>query len=111
MMSEEEFNHYKMGEQNANPNRLHTTWYNPDGVVCKTVGPSSKCFCDHPYKAHDCTTNLNTSRKVPCKQAGCKCNNFNYIPVHGSQDLKCVCKHSYQVHDVAKKTCKSCQCK
>ena len=110
VMSEQEFMQYKMHQESGsnNPNRLYTSWYNPEGVCCKSVGPSSKCFCDHLYKYHDPTAN---PKKVPCKQAGCKCLDFSYIPVHGSQDLKCTCKHSYQAHDPAKKTCKSCPCK
>ena len=32
---------------------MYTTWYNADKLACKNIGPSSKCFCDHPYKNHD----------------------------------------------------------
>ena len=73
------------------------------------IGPSSKCFCDHPYKLHDYLNS--TNGKVKCKNPGCKCINYSYIPIHGSQDFKCACKHSYQVHDLVKKTCNSCACK
>ncbi len=78
-------------------------------MACKTVGPASKCFCDHPYKTHDFLEG--TKDKVRCKFAGCKCSNFTYIPVYGSQDFKCTCKHSYQLHDSNKKTCTACPCK
>ena len=46
-----------------------------------------------------------------CKQAGCKCLDFQYIPIHGSQDFKCSCKQSYLKHDVNKKTCAQSNCK
>lgn len=49
--------------------------------------------------------------KVKCKAANCKCLNFGYLPIHGSQDFKCSCKHSYQHHDPNKKTCAQCPCK
>lgn len=86
--------------------RLFTSWYNTKGLQCKIVGPSTKCFCDHLFKYHTTTGN-----KLKCSQAGCKCADFAYIPIYGSQDLKCNCKHSYQQHDVAKKNCKACPCK
>lgn len=78
-------------------------------MSCKTIATSSKCFCDHPYKNHDYLEGING--KVKCKYAGCKCMNYYYIPVYGSQDFKCSCKHSYQAHDVNKKNCKTCACK
>lgn len=86
--------------------RLFTSWYNTKGLQCKIVGPSTKCFCDHLFKYH--TT---TGGKLKCSQAGCKCGDFCYIPIYGSQDLKCNCKHSYQQHDVGKRNCKACPCK
>lgn len=109
MMSEKEFAEYKKNYAQKAENRLYHTWYNPDGVSCKTIGPSSKCFCDHPYKTHDFLEG--TKEKVKCKSPGCKCSNFYYIPIYGSQDFKCACKHSYQNHDPNKKNCTSCQCK
>lgn len=48
---------------------------------------------------------------MKCKTAGCKCLDFQYLPIYGSQDFKCSCKHSYQVHDPSKRACKSCPCK
>jgi hypothetical protein len=37
---------------------------------------------------------------------------FNYIPVHGSMDLKCACHHSFEDHDPVNKKCgKGCSCK
>ncbi len=90
-------------------NRLHTSWYNSKGLACKVVGPSTKCFCDHLYKAHDYLSG--TNGKIKCKTQGCKCNDFYYIPIYGSQDFKCACKHSYQQHDIVKKSCKTCPCK
>jgi hypothetical protein len=43
--------------------------------------------------------------------SGCKCADYTYIPIYGSQDFKCSCKHSYQTHDIVKKNCKQCACK
>lgn len=70
------------------------------------MGPSTKCFCDHLFKYHN-----TLNGKLKCTQAGCKCLDFLYLPIYGSQDLKCNCKHSYQLHDPSKKNCKSCPCK
>lgn len=108
-MSEKEYADYKKTYAKQAQNRLYTTWYNPESLACKNVGPSSKCFCDHPYKSHDFLSG--TNNKVKCKVAGCKCLDFKYIPIHGSQDFKCSCKHSYQTHDLVKFNCKSCPCK
>ena len=48
--------------------------------------------------------------KVNCKN--CKCPLFNYVPIHGSMDLKCSCHHSFEDHDpVTKKCTKGCSCK
>lgn len=109
IMSEKEFGEYKINYATKAENRVYSTFYNPESLACKNIGPSSKCFCDHPYKTHDFLEAGNG--KVKCKSAGCKCLNFNYIPIHGSQDFKCGCKHSYQLHDTNKKTCSSCPCK
>jgi hypothetical protein len=85
------------------------SWVNPKGLECKVVGPSTKCFCDHYFKNHDFLEAK--GEKVKCKQAGCACTNYSYIPIYGSQDFKCNCKHSYQVHQLNKRNCKSCVCK
>jgi hypothetical protein len=108
-MSEQEWIEYKKNYAQKAENRLYSTWYNPEQLVCKNIGPSSKCFCDHPYKSHDYLEG--TGGKAKCKASGCKCLNFNYIPIHGSQDFKCACKHSYQGHDKNKKNCSQCPCK
>ena len=108
-MTENEWVEYKKNYNQKAQNRLYSSWYNPDQLTCKNIGLSSKCFCDHPYKSHDYLDS--TSGKVKCKQAGCKCSNFMYIPIHGSQDFKCNCKHSYLKHDVNKKSCTQCTCK
>lgn len=109
LMTEQQFQNYKKNYAQLSENRLYTSWYNPDGLCCKAVGPSSKCFCDHPYKSHNFLEG--TGGKVKCKTPACKCADFYYIPIYGSQDFKCSCKHSYQQHDVGKKNCKSCPCK
>lgn len=109
LMSEKEFADYKRNYAQKAEHRLYTTWYNPEGLACKNVGPSSKCFCDHPYKSHDYLEAPNG--KVKCKNPGCKCPSFTFIPIHGSQDFKCGCKHSYQKHDLVKQNCTACPCK
>lgn len=46
---------------------------------------------------------------IKCKEIGCKCRLFDYIPVHGSYDFKCLCKHSYRDHDVKTRKCLKCK--
>ena len=90
-MSEKEFADYKKNYAQIAENRTYSTWYNPNDLACKNIGPSSKCFCDHTYKNHD----FIQGGKVKCKTLGCKCPDYYYIPIYGSQDFKCTCKHSY----------------
>ena len=102
MMSEAEFEAYKEKVREARKNRLYVHWRNANGQDCKTIGPASQCFCGHRYKNH-AFDNVD-SRQVHCKAMGkngkrCKCKQFCYIPVFGSQDLKCLCKHSCHEHD------------
>ncbi len=109
LMSDKEFEQYKKDFPKLAANRLYANVYNPKGLVCKAVGPSTKCFCDHLFKDHDWLAQ--EGDKIPCKSKGCPCANYYYIPVYGSQDFKCGCKHSYQAHNLKSKACKSCACK
>ena len=108
MMSEEEFENYKNKVREARKNHLYVNWTNIKGFDCKAIGPESMCFCGHRYKMHN-FDNVKT-KKVNCKDKKCKCPLFNYIPVHGSNDIKCLCKHSYSLHDNLTRKCEKCQC-
>ena len=107
MMSEAEFEAYKKKVAYARANHLYVFYVNKKGEECKSIGPSSMCFCKHRFRNHN-FDNIKT-KKVNCKN--CKCQMFNYIPVHGSLDIKCNCKHSYEDHDPNSKKClKGCGC-
>lgn len=53
LMDEREFEEYKKNYSKLAQNRVFNGWFNPKGLECKVVGPSTKCFCDHYYKNHD----------------------------------------------------------
>ena len=109
MLSPAEYEEFKKQVASQRANRLFVYWTNSQGLECKTIGPFSKCFCDHRYKDH-LTDSLKT-KKVPCKAAKCKCRQFNYVPIYGSNDLKCLCKHSFKEHDSSTKKCERAKCK
>ena len=107
MMSEAEFEAYKKKVAYARANHLYVFYVNSKGLECKSIGPSSLCFCKHRFRNHN-FDNIKT-KKLNCKN--CKCQMFNYIPVHGSLDIKCSCHHSYEDHDPNTKKClKGCKC-
>ena len=105
MMTDAEFEAYKKKVAGARANHLYVYYTNAKGEECKAIGPSSMCFCKHRYRNHN-FDNVN-DKKVSCKN--CKCKLFNYMPVHGSMDIKCSCHHSYQDHDPVSKKCLSCK--
>ena len=108
MMTEKEFEAYKKKVAYARANHLYVFYANSRGEECKSIGPSSLCFCKHRYRNHNFDNIKN--KKVNCKN--CKCPLFNYVPIHGSMDLKCSCHHSFEDHDpVTKKCTKGCSCK
>lgn len=107
LMSEKEYEDFKKNMKNSAQHRLYTYWVNSQGLECKVIGPSTKCFCDHRYKEHNYLEHK--SKKISCKT--CPCPLFNYIPIYGSQDFKCNCKHSYTDHNVSSKKCLKCVCK
>ena len=90
----------KMLPQRA-ANRLFTSWTNPSGMDCLLVGPQSLCFCGHRYIGHktDYET-LPAKRPVPtpCRQKGCKCQAFEYLPRSGGGPIRCTCKHPGDEH-------------
>jgi hypothetical protein len=105
MMTDAEFEAYKKKVAGARANHLYVFYVNGKGEECKAIGPSSMCFCKHRYRNHN-FDNV-TNKKVNCKN--CKCKLFNYIPVHGSLDIKCGCHHSYEDHDPVTKKCLKCK--
>lgn len=110
MFSEKEFEEYKKKVAAARKNHLYVYWTNGKGVDCKAIGPESMCFCGHRFKMHN-FDNV-TTKKVDCKDKKCKCPLFEYVPVHGSNDVKCLCKHSYSLHDNRTRACTKpgCSC-
>lgn len=106
MMTDAEFEAYKKKVAYARANHLYVYYVNAKGTECKGIGPSSLCFCKHRFRNHN-FDNIKT-KKVNCKD--CPCKLFNYIPVHGSLDIKCLCKHSYEDHEPNVKKCRKCQC-
>ena len=110
MMSEKEFEAYLAKVSESRKNHLYVHWTNEKGYDCKAIGPDSMCFCGHRFKRHN-FDNIKT-KKVDCKE-NCKCPLFEYVPVHGSNDIKCLCKHSYSLHDNKSRKCtkSGCLCK
>eukprot|EP01006_Ploeotia_vitrea_P029182 TRINITY_DN61767_c0_g1_i1.p1 TRINITY_DN61767_c0_g1~~TRINITY_DN61767_c0_g1_i1.p1 ORF type:complete len:303 (-),score=21.72 TRINITY_DN61767_c0_g1_i1:187-1095(-) len=81
----------------AAPNRLFVYWRCiPTGMDCYCVGPDSRCFCGHSYKAH-AWYNTDT-KKVSCRCEGCKCKGFNYMVGRGTWWIKCQCHHDHEDH-------------
>ena len=109
MMSEKEFEEFKNNVRESRKNRLYVQWRNSDGLDCRTIGPSSSCFCGHRYKEHNFDNVVD--RKVHCRATKCACKMFSYVPIFGSQDLKCLCKHSYRDHQPNSKKCQKPGCK
>lgn len=109
LFSEEEYAEFKANAIAHRANRIYVSWRNRNtGLDCRQVGPSSPCFCGHRFRQH---ATDNTNKHIHCRQAGCPCTLFHYIPIKGSQDLKCNCKHSYDVHNVTKsRKCKTGGC-
>ena len=109
LFSEEEYAEFKANAIAHRANRIYVSWRNRNtGLDCRQVGPSSPCFCGHRFRQH---ATDNTNKMIHCRQAGCPCTLFHYIPIKGSQDLKCNCKHSYDVHNVTKsRKCKNSGC-
>lgn len=35
---------------------------------------------------------------LPCKQSGCKCASYHYVPLNGGQPIRCTCKHPADSH-------------
>jgi hypothetical protein len=93
--------------------RLFVTWRNlSTGMDCVNVGPHSRCFCGHSYKAHAWWENK--SKKPRCRCKGCACPSFSYLPGRGAQHARCSCKHLPEDHRSARglpTKCSKCACK
>ncbi|CDW85039.1 UNKNOWN [Stylonychia lemnae] len=109
MMNEQEFEEFKQNVREARKNRLYVNWRNSEGSDCRTIGPSSQCFCGHRYKEHNFDDVKN--KKIHCRAPKCACKMFTYIPIFGSQDLKCLCKHSCKDHHPNTRKCLKPGCK
>ncbi|KAF6016853.1 FAM221A [Bugula neritina] len=82
-------------------NRLYVSWTSSTGIDCKLIGPETPCFCGHRYKQHQTDfVTLPEERpiRLPCKQGGCKCLSYHYIPLNGGQPIRCTCKHLADSH-------------
>ena len=100
---------------------LYITWRLPSSPAdCTRVGPGSKCFCGHPFEAHNLSKRTN-----PC--TGCRCNSFKFIPQRPEEvgewwlprrkefdirtyRVKCRCTHSHEEHDPVSMKCRACSC-
>jgi hypothetical protein len=81
----------------AAKDRLFCTWRNVEtGMDCVNVGPMTRCFCGHSYRAH--AFYRNQSKKVHCRVPGCKCGLFQYVYHRGGRAVKCQCKHDLDKH-------------
>jgi len=97
LLSETEYRKLQQLAVKASKNRLFVVWRNTrTGMDCYNVGPDSRCFCGHSYKAH-AWYNTDT-KKVHCRCQGCKCKLFRYINGHGSFWIKCACHHDHVAH-------------
>ena len=79
VMSDKEFEEFKNNVREARRNRLYVSWRNVNGQDCKTIGPSSSCFCGHRYKDHFFDNVV--ERKINCRTSKCPCKMFDYVPV------------------------------
>nr|CEL65577.1 TPA: Uncharacterized protein C7orf46 homolog [Neospora caninum Liverpool] len=107
LLSRQEYDAVRERAAAASRNPLRVFWRNNvSGVDCRNVGPSSLCLCGHRLRDHDWMAT--ETKAVKCRMQACKCRLFEFIPVHGSQDVKCRCKHSYADHDVLSRKCTRC---
>ncbi len=81
----------------AAKDRLFCTWRNVQTKMdCVNVGPMTRCFCGHSYRAH--AFYRNQSKKVHCRVPGCKCGLFQYVYHRGGRAVNCQCKHELSKH-------------
>eukprot|EP00727_Mastigamoeba_balamuthi_P013917 m51a1_g9148 hypothetical protein (377) ;mRNA; f:94456-96109 len=98
-LTEEQYKVFKQRALEARLHRLYVSWRSRvTGIDCHLIGPATRCFCTHSYKSH--ATDDWQERKIKCKVKGCKCQGYEYIPVHGTFRIKCRCKHFFDEHNV-----------
>ncbi|KAJ1462792.1 hypothetical protein M885DRAFT_610819 [Pelagophyceae sp. CCMP2097] len=92
--------------------RLFVSWrHRATRMDCVNVGPHSKCFCGHSYKAHEWWQTQ--SCKPACRVPGCRCGCFDYVAARGSVVARCTCKHEVGEHrrpDGKRGKCGKCAC-
>ncbi|GIQ81892.1 protein FAM221A/B [Kipferlia bialata] len=90
--------------------RVYVNYRNEDGTDCYAIGPSSRCFCGHPWRYHVPSDDKAKGRKFSCTCDGCQCRKYNYLPSHGTWEVRCMaCKHKAREHDPVTRKCKRCQ--
>ena len=82
LLSDEAYAELRRLAAAAAPNRLFVSWRNSAGTDCYMVGPDSRCFCGHSYKAHAWYDT--ESKRVHCRCPGCECAGFEYVVGHGA---------------------------
>ena len=80
----------------AAKDRLFATWRNIHEMDCVNIGPMTRCFCGHSYRAH--AFYRNKSKRVHCRVPGCKCALFHYVYHRGGRAVRCQCKHELNKH-------------
>ncbi|PFH34728.1 hypothetical protein BESB_067610 [Besnoitia besnoiti] len=107
LLSQQEYDALRERAAEASKDPLRVFWRNTiNGLDCRCLGPSSSCLCGHRLRDHDWLAR--DTKQVKCRMNNCKCPLFDFIPVHGSQDIKCRCHHSYVDHDIVSRKCLRC---
>ncbi|KAG2435131.1 hypothetical protein HXX76_007216 [Chlamydomonas incerta] len=101
---------------------IYGVWRSAKGTDCTRIGPTARCFCNHPFSDH-----FFVSPKSPypiCK--GCTCRGFAFIPSRPEEvgewwlprrkgfnvhtwRAKCRCGHGHDEHDPHTRRCR-CGC-
>ncbi|XP_067929613.1 protein FAM221A-like [Watersipora subatra] len=106
MFTDEQYEDYKKRVlPERMKNRLFVSWTSPTGMDCKLIGPETPCFCGHRFKQHQTDFAHPPEERpiqLPCKQKGCKCISYNYVPLNGGQPIRCSCKHPADSHSAMK---------
>ena len=81
----------------AAKDRLFVTWRNAlTGMDCVNVGPMTRCFCGHSFRAH--AFYENKTKNVHCRVPGCRCRCYEYVYHRASSAVRCRCKHELADH-------------
>lgn len=104
LLSPAEYEQYKRRVAEARAHRLYVAWRcTACGTDCHLVGPATRCFCGHAFKAHatDAPEAWRDRTAVRCRAHRCPCTFFEYVPVHGTFRIRCSCKHFFDEHSPA----------